>query len=214
MRKSPVSKDKLGTSFKICSKNTIETQDDDIPEISLFVFLIYKDGGLGHSTFNFDSILRRLLISATETNYTTLANRSWRTRLSVLFCHPSSLSAPEIRCAENWNKSWRRFTLSHNQYRCDDHHTKTDPCPSCCEAVAARINCTSRGWLEKMFLRQTCVNTKASIRDTCSTIKSTREATYLRGGCQWSKFGGTNDLGSLVAYPRPLPTLMIMVQKI
>ena len=36
----------------------------------------------------------------------------------------------------------------------------------------------------------------------------------LRGGCQWSKFWGTNDLGSLVAYPRPLSTLMIMVQKI
>ena len=36
----------------------------------------------------------------------------------------------------------------------------------------------------------------------------------VRGGCQWSKFGGTNDFRSLVPYPRPLPTLMIMVQKI
>ena len=48
-----------------------------------------------------------------------------------------------------------------------------------------------------------------------STGNSSAQSTLnLRGGCQWSKFGGTNDLGSLVAYPRPLPTLMIMVQKI
>ena len=43
---------------------------------------------------------------------------------------------------------------------------------------------------------------------------SQQPATHLRDGCQWSKIGGTNDFESLVAYSRPLPTLMIMVQKI
>ena len=36
----------------------------------------------------------------------------------------------------------------------------------------------------------------------------------VRGGCQWSEFEGTHDFRLLVPYPRPIPTLMIMVQKI
>ena len=74
--------------FLIWSRNSIrnipplyrKSQDDDTPKYSLICFFYNLKMGLGHVTIIFDIVLRRLLISSTETNRTALSIRSLRTR--------------------------------------------------------------------------------------------------------------------------------------
>ena len=52
VRKSPVSKDKLGTSFKILSKIYYKKSRWWHTKHFFICIFYYKDGGLGHNTFN------------------------------------------------------------------------------------------------------------------------------------------------------------------
>ena len=77
-------------------KITIESQDDEIPKHSLFVLLIHKDGGLGHITKDFDSILKATTQRLTKTNYTALEQSSLRSLPSGLYLSQRDIES--VRC--------------------------------------------------------------------------------------------------------------------